>query len=255
VGPHAVRAGQLVYINDSALYLAPYDGKGALDEDSGSRRPPSMQIRVFVHEVDPMLASHVSLHEPFNEDLTAVAYSALFGGDPSAPLLANQSPVLRFGHGGGMPLVRDPLSRYGCGPYTQAYEGIILLLDRGECTFLEKLIYARDAGAAGAVVISDDDLPINPSANDEEVEAAGPTLNEVAVVVVTRSTGNLIENMVNAAEEAGTGQVMLAVDPERRSAATETRQAPTRTEDIRKQDSRQVLYLNGHPLANTRLMV
>ncbi|EIN10701.1 alpha mannosidase-like protein [Punctularia strigosozonata HHB-11173 SS5] len=256
LGPHAVRSGQIVYINDSALVLAPYDGQGPIDEDRGAIRALSMQMRIFVHDVDPMLDSQVSLREPADEDLVAIAYSALFGGDPSKPLRADQSPVLRFGHGEGMPLVRDTSNRFGCARYTQTYEDVIILLHRGECTFLEKLVHARDAGAAGAVVISDDDFPINPSAGEEDVQAAGASINEVALVVVTRSTGSLIESMMDLVDRGVSGQVMLAVEPEPQTATkARDRQAPTRTEDVRKRDPQQNLYLNGHPLVNTRLIV
>ena len=46
----------------------------------------------------------------------------------------------------------------------------IVLLHRGTCTFIEKLAYAKRAGARGVVVISDMDMAINPSAEAEELE-------------------------------------------------------------------------------------
>jgi hypothetical protein len=44
----------------------------------------------------------------------------------------------------------------GGGPIVLPYEGKIVLVERGECTFEEKARHAQDAGAIGVIVINSD---------------------------------------------------------------------------------------------------
>ena len=47
----------------------------------------------------------------------------------------------------------------------------------------------------------------------EEVEAAGPWINDVAVVVVRKSDADQVSRMLNSAQQHGLGMVKLVVEP------------------------------------------
>ncbi|EPQ59290.1 alpha mannosidase-like protein [Gloeophyllum trabeum ATCC 11539] len=251
LGPHAVKTGQLVYINDTELILAAVDGVGPVDSDQRHhRRSVDVHLRFFVNAVDPTLVGQVAMPELIDESFVT-AYTALFGADPRVSTEGGHP--IRFGHGHGVRVSRDRMNAFGCHTYARQYDDHALLVDRGGCTFLEKLLHAQAAGASGVVVISDDELPLNPSADQAEIEAAGTSLDEVVIVVLKKSAGENILDMLERAEMHGMGQLMVAVDPEGFSIPMEGRhQAKTlKVYD----DANRVLYLNGHPLLNTRLMV
>ncbi|OCH93594.1 alpha-mannosidase [Obba rivulosa] len=249
LGPYAVKTGQVVYINDTELVLAPYDGEHPVDEDKdkGRTREPEVALRFFIDYVDPMFEVP-RMHDAPTE-LATVASTALFGGDPA---VAPPAAAPLFGRGAGSRLVRDSANPYGCEPYAKMYDRDAILVRRGECTFLEKLTQAQAAGAVGIIVLSDEEMGINPSADAAELAAAGDRLDEGVVVVLRRSVGEVVETMVNSAEARGLGPVMVAVEPGTRTPAEETREARAAP---REQLTHRVLYLNGHPLVNTRLLV
>ena len=99
----------------------------------------------------------------------------------------------------------------------------------------------------------------------EEVEAAGPWINDVAVVVVRKSDADQVSRMLDSAQQHGLGMVKLVVEPwvgpadvdqdvggatgEKRQ-PQEREQKPTPTADPSR-----IMYLNNHPLLNTRLIV
>ncbi|OJA16963.1 hypothetical protein AZE42_00582 [Rhizopogon vesiculosus] len=231
VGPHAVRSGQVVYVNDSAL-LEPFpDPKLAY-------RSEDVRLRIFLDTVDPALGA-----ASFNGETYIKAYTAQFGGDLAA---IGGSSTLRFGRGVGTMVQQDKNNPLGCKPYETEFNGDAVLIHRGDCTFLEKLVYAREAGASGVVVVSDDDAAINPSATPEEIAAAGD-IDDVALVLLPHVVGKAVAAMVDAAGKFGYGHVMVAVDPE----------AQTRVETVDQPPGEigQILYINGHPLVNTRLML
>jgi len=182
--------------------------------------------------------------------------AALFGGDPSLSDLDHEP--LRFGHQDGVRLIQDHSNRYGCVPYEQMYLDEALLVDRGECTFLKKLLNAKEAGASGVIVINDDDTRISPSINEEEREEVGNTVDDVALVILTKSAGKTVIDMMKGTQHLGVGQVMFMVDPESRQVGV--RKRPTKyksSNDMEKlkDDIQKVLYLNGHALVNTRLVI
>jgi mannosidase alpha-like ER degradation enhancer 1 len=182
-------------------------------------------------------------------EVLVTGYTALFGADLSDMY---EEKGLRFVRGEGVRIVRDRTNSGGCLPYADKYDDVILLVNRRECTFLQKLVLARSAGAAGIVVISDTDIGINPSAADDELETVRE-LSDVAIVLLTRQAGEVVLNMLDWAESRGSGQVMVALDPERRSAMDGGDPLDERKE--KSPDPNRVLYLNGHPLLNTRLLV
>ncbi|KIJ70173.1 glycoside hydrolase family 47 protein [Hydnomerulius pinastri MD-312] len=235
LGPHAVRTGQLVYINDSALLLAEDEAKGP--------RNPDVRLRIFLDTVDPMLQARPGTLE-MNADVHVKAHTAMFGAD-----MSSTSKPLHFGHSDGIRIQRDKTNLLGCQPFDQDFAGDAVLLWRGDCTFLEKLINARNAGASGALVVSDDESAINPSATEEEIAAAGD-LDDVALVLLPQAAGKGIAAMVEAAGVFGYGHVLFSLDPEGWSG-----QAPKGTFDKEiPGEAPQVLYINGRPLLNTRLL-
>lgn len=255
VGPHAVRTGQIVYVNDSSLTLAPVSDKVPVDLDGKlSPRLPDVQLRFYVDIVDPMFQVQVGLESP--PEALVTAYTSLFGADLTALHLPEGEPV-RFGHGEGVLVSRDMTNPFGCSAYERTFDGDAVLVDRGDCTFLEKLTMAKRAGASGVVVISDDDMALNPSASPEEIIAAGD-ISDVSLVALKRSAGEIIISMMDSAEAYGMGQVILMVDPEGQSATTGGHQVPDGAaghQDWLPVDPMRVLYINGHALLNTRLMV
>lgn len=254
VGPFAVKTGQIVYVNDSDLVFAPAGGKKALNKPL---RFPVIDLRIFISYVDPLFQVQPGMYDRNFEDIV-IGHTALFGGDPiSHP----SGEPIRFGHGEGVRLVMDLENLNGCQPFAQQYDGEALVVYRGECTFLEKLINGKKAGASGVVVIHDEARGVNPSADEGELKSAGVSLDDVAIVVVGRPDGEAILAMMDAAETHGMGHAMLAVVPTDETMEEpkpeEPKTAPERDRSDRKAASEpaRVLYLNGHPLLNTRLMV
>lgn len=260
MGPYAVKTGQKVYFNDSSLVLGSVAGK---DQASmSSKRTPEVGLRFYLDYVDPMLQVGTLGMKDTITVTSVIAATALFGGDPTV------DPPLRFGHGqgDGVRIVRLPDNRLGCTEYSEVLlDNEAVVVDRGECTFLEKLVFAQRAGASGVVVLGTEEHHINPSAEKEEVEAAGPGIDDVAVVVVRKSDADQVSRMLDSAQQHGLGMVKLVVEPwvgpadvdqdvggatgEKRQ-PQEREQKPTPTADPSR-----IMYLNNHPLLNTRLIV
>lgn len=199
-----------------------------------------------------MLENQPSMHDLLSEDIVFTGFTAMFGGDPTTAPTGSEAHML-FGHGEGVPVARDEGNRFGCEPYTHPFEDDAILVSRGGCTFLEKLIHAMSAGASGVVVVSDSDTGLNPSASKEEIESAGEALNDVALVVLKQIDGRLLESMMDAADGVG-GRVWLAVEPEGPT-SDPAPEGETRRSKGAASDPPRLLYLNGHALLNTRLLV
>lgn len=254
VGPHAVRTGQIVYVNDTSLALTPVKDKTAADQERMRKsRQPDIQLRLHIDFVDPMFQVQAGATESLSEAYVT-AYTAFFGADLAVPPDPDQEPV-RFGHHDGVRLTRDPNNPLGCSTYDVSFEGEALLVQRGVCTFLEKLLMAKAAGASGIVIAGDEELGINPSADAAEVAAAG-NISDVALVALKRSAAQVVISMLDSVDAHGTGDVILMIDPEGYSGATllpdDTIADPQPHSPI---DPGRVLYVNGHPLLNTRLVV
>ena len=250
-----MKTGQKIYFNDSTLAIPPVGGK----IQTSSKRPPEVGLRLYLDYVDPML----QLGDPGSPGMqdvitetTVVAATALFAGDPTA------DPPLRFGHGhgDGVRVVRFPDNPLGCTAYNEVlFDNEAIVVNRGDCTFLEKLIFAQRAGASGVVVLGDEEQHINPSAEKGELDAAGPQLNEVAVVVLRKSDADMVTQMLDAAERLGLGTVKLVVEPsgglaEHHGEKDERAQKESQKK-LPEEEPIRVLYLNNHPLLNTRLLV
>lgn len=239
--------GQTVYINDTALVTL----LNHVKEKQTERRHVGVQLRIFIDFVDP--SSYISsAARGLVSDAVFTASTGLFAGDPTVPHLPNGKP-LRFGQGEGVGLVRDPNNPTGCREYKQMFADEAILVRRGECTFLEKLMRAHEAEASGIVVINDSDVGISPSANEEELKEIGDSLDDVVVVVLRESDGRQVLAMMDAAEDHHAGRVVLA--PESMQYDTASVEHRWIQEDFRFAEEDPVLYINGHALLNTKLLV
>ncbi|KAI0049615.1 glycoside hydrolase family 47 protein [Auriscalpium vulgare] len=249
LGPHTVHTGQIVYLNDSALSLTAADGLQAQEENA---RASDVQLRFYMDYLDAAFDMAVGGSDLFTE-LVLTAHPGMFGGNPSIPDPDNERP-LRFGRGEGVTLVRDPLNPFGCKPYDKIYSEEAIFALRGECTFLEKLLFAQAAGASGVVVLGTSEAAVNPSAGADELHGVEDRLEDVAIVVIKQSDGRLLAEMLDNAEKQGIGRVVLALD-QNDGAVARARDADEREGWRNKSDKRRVLYVNGRPLLNTVLMI
>ncbi|KAF7355218.1 alpha-1,2-Mannosidase [Mycena sanguinolenta] len=208
LGHYDVRAGHTVYINDSSIF-SPAD---PFDDGTGIQRALDLPLRFFTQSTDTLSEAQAGFPELLNMmDFLGMGYTALFWP------------------GTGLPVYRDDANTFGCVPYAQPLQDAVIVVQRGECTFLQKLLMVKNAGAAGVLVVSDEDMPINPTADAKELEDAGD-LSDIA----RRSAG---------------GQVVLQVDPERFSSVV-----PDVVQEADPAKVHKILYLNGHPLLNTQLL-
>ncbi|KAA1466194.1 alpha-mannosidase [Dentipellis sp. KUC8613] len=247
IGPHTVHSGQIVYLNDPALAIAAQTQR----THHHNNRFPDIPVRFFIDSLDPMFGTRIS--EPVVYDLPAIGHTALFGGNPFG--LTPSGAPLRFGHGEGVAIVRDKANPFGCQPYTQTFTNEALLVQRGECTFLEKLQKAQEAGASGVVVTSEEEVAINPSASTNELQAIGTSLDEVAMVVLRKSDAKMLNTMLDVSEGDRIGQVMMVLNPSEYTEESEVSNEGKQDEKTSAGVPKSILYLNGHALLNTRLLV
>ena len=259
MGPYSVKTGQIVYVNDSYLLLAPLDGKGDIDGDGvgKKRRANDVELRIYFDLLSSPDAIF-QLQQDVPSEAFIAGYIGMFGADPTAS--GSDGKPIRFGHGEGILLIGYSSNPFGCEPYKQKFTCEALFVYRGDCTFLEKLIFAQRAGASGVVVLGDEEQHINPSAEKGELDAAGPQLNEVAVVVLRKSDADLVTQMLDAAERLGLGTVKLIVEPsgglaEQHGENDGERAQKEGQKKVSEEEPIRVLYLNNHPLLNTRLLV
>ncbi|TDL29347.1 alpha-mannosidase [Rickenella mellea] len=257
LGPHKVLSGQTVYVNDTDLGGTYADVSTVVDDFFATGlRPKDLPLRFFISSNDPSFEVPPDVQETVAE-ITAMSYPALFGANPVVLSKDGQPP--RFGHGKGVRVMRVAANTHGCDTYdhNSFLEDSVVLMHRGQCTFLLKLLNAAAAGAAGVVVINYDDFPINPSAEESEILAAGKFLDEVVAVVLSNSSGEEITDMMDSVEANGFSELMMSVEPEGQSGVPESREIFDRLSNERKRtrEKAKVLYLNGHPLLNTRLLI
>jgi ER degradation enhancer, mannosidase alpha-like 1 len=251
VGHYTVRPGQVVYINDSSIFLTP--GKDVnTAEGELHQRDAEIQLRMFSSDTNPLIQDQDGNHDSQVIDLSLTGYSAHFGADLSRAVThpPKESPRIRSSE--GVTVRRDSENLRGCDSYKQSYSDSVLLVHRGDCTFLEKIIKARDASAAGVIVISNTDMGINPTASRDELALAGD-LSDVGLVLLTNQVGQAFENMLVASEQLQHGQIMLALE-HTQDGVEDSGQTPVDKETEAKDPNRN-LYINGHPLINTRLLI
>jgi len=256
----------MVYINDSTIFMPPAkDTRTIVPRNS---RDSDVQLRLFLNTMDSEIG--VQLTNLGNTDLglRLTAFTAFFGADLTVRAIEPHDKLPRMARGGGLPLFRDSGNLKGCLPYEHVYLDSVLVVERGDCTFLEKLLEARHAGAAGILVIGNDETAINPTADAQEAEEAGD-ISDVGLLLLAKTAGNVLLHLMETVDtHLGTGQVMMAIhqDPLVRSDRGTTFQklqgeepldVSEKVENDKYQDTSnsRILYINGHPLLNTRLLV
>ncbi|CAK5275566.1 unnamed protein product [Mycena citricolor] len=244
LGHYDVRAGHLVYINDTTIFGHP-DGT----KDSDHVRPLDMPMRFHIESASELGTDIYTGHPDLLDtaDVFVSGYTALFGAVLASGASSKGLP-LRMDSEAGLAVARDPSNHYGCEMYDQAMPDVVVLVQRGECTFLEKLLMAKAAGAAGVLVVSTEQVALNPTADRLELEKAGD-LSDVGLLVLPPDVGLLVYNMLDRTEERG-GQVVLQLDPEQLPLLPEPAEAQTA-----EAASPKIMYLNGLPLLNTRLLI
>lgn len=226
-----------------------------MTQDELHQRDSEIHLRIFSSNVNPTFQVQNSKPESQVLDLSLVGYSAQFGADLSQAVVHPTNEIPRMKRSKGVVVRRDPDNLRGCDPYKQLYPDSVLLIHRGDCTFLEKLLKARDALAAGIIVISNDDVVINSTANGDELALAGD-LSDVGFVLLTNEVGQAFENLLVASDEVEAGQIMLALERTQDLGSIEdTGHTPVETKEREAKDPNRILYINGLPLINTRLLV
>ena len=222
-----------------------------MDQDALHHRDAEIRLRIFSSDTNPTLKT---LNNNQEIDLSLKAYSAQFGADLSYAVTysTNESPRIRSGK--GVAVRRDPENLQGCNSYEKPYPDSVLLVHRGDCTFLEKLVKARDATAAGVIVISSEDTPINPSASREDLALVGD-LSDVGLVLLTKTVGQAFENVVVVSEKLYSEEIMLALDHTQDGGSVEDTGETSADKETEVKDLNRNLYINGHPLINTRLLI
>lgn len=261
VGPYTVHTGQVVYLNDSRL-------AGGLDtRQPAENRAPDIRARFYADDpsanpalfaLDDYMRDATNLETFYSTEaegrsryIDVVAQTALFGGDPTR--LHSASQLQHASNPSGVVVLRENGNHLGCTPFARAYADAdtVLLLGRGQCTFLEKLRHAKEAGAAGIVVVSDEESKIQPSIDPSEHALAG-ALDDVVALVLRASEGARISAMLDAAELNG-GRIVMVLEPDGDGEdISDGVEIVVEDEGI---PDRRVLHINGHPLLNTQLLV
>jgi mannosidase alpha-like ER degradation enhancer 1 len=245
VGHHSVRPGHTVYINDSNIFHT-------AEEDANPpqiERELQVQLRIFSPNME--LASRASkIISSGVVDVSVTGYTASFGADLSLSHILNASSM-SIALPEGVPIRHEDLNRHGCIPFARSYPDSALMVRRGQCTFLEKLLYARAASASVVIIISDDNRATNPTADADELEAAGD-LSGAAVILLPKKTGEALEDMLIATSKLGTTEIRISVDANRSEGHGDELE---RSHVEKDEETSRVLYINGHPLINTRLLV
>jgi mannosidase alpha-like ER degradation enhancer 1 len=183
--------------------------------------------------------------------MTANVFTGGFGTD----LSSTAPPTTPFTHGQALPLYWEEGNTFGCDPFHASSVDGVVVVYRGECTFLEKLFNAKQAGAQGVVVISDSDKLVTPSANDLELSVTG-NVDDVFIVVVGSSDGDRFVELTVQASEAGHGKTFIELVRTPVDEGDESPMpTPTETQTHKTPIQDRYLFLNGIPLTNTRLLV
>jgi hypothetical protein len=159
-----------------------------------------------------------------------------------------------------------------------APEASIVFVKRGGCTFLRKLVAAKNAGFNGVIVWNSQDEAsesptlgglVTPSIDERDKEYAERELNDVAIVVIGREDGTALDAMTRLAQSKETAQgenadvvVEVFVDSPPLLAGDQgdglepvASEEPFRAENIEDDEARRpsprILHINGLALRNT----
>lgn len=254
MGHYSVRPGQVVYINDSSIFPPGADNNIAQDELL--RRDAEVFLRIFTRQTDPMLQVKPKPLDAEFIDVSVVGYASKFGADLSSYALSQQSEeTIAMRNPEGLAIRRDAENFHGCDPYDKSFPDSVLLVHRGHCTFLEKLVHARDASAAGVIIVSDEEMGINPTANADELAAVGD-LSNIGIVLLTKTIGQALEEMIVVSEKLQSAQIIVSLLHTQNSGnQDDSGRMLVEQEEEQPKDPNRILYINGHALINTRLLV
>ena len=162
------------------------DGSGTNNANFGT--PPDGQnprMQMYVWNVSS-LSFLLRVNQPSN---IAKQYSAALAG--FGPKLTT-TPI-----SGNLVLVSDGTSNpsLGCNDFTNgsSINGQIALIDRGTCTFLEKVQFAQNAGAKAVIMIN------NVSGNPITMGGTGGTGITIPSIMVTKVDGDILKNALKTA--------------------------------------------------------
>ncbi|KAG9034693.1 alpha mannosidase-like protein [Tulasnella sp. JGI-2019a] len=289
VGTHAVKASQKIYFADRRL-LRNDDGMDrGLDAVHQLHRERLVPLRFSLERsyAKGVPASQSILSAP--KDLLTDGITANFGNHPAKEMKHADwvATTPRFGRGWpSLPLARPPAyNEYGCRAHTSStvyeeelyydndspflprpYEGMVVLLKRGECTFFEKLDLASMAGASGIVITSDE--PVTPTLLPEEdqFQTAQMYLSHVGLVIVSGAQNvEVLEKMVDLSQTSSSGmQVMVHVEAdapvaevvkeEKKPAIVVPLDKREMHASLRKQIPSRPLYINNKRVKNSVLL-
>jgi mannosidase alpha-like ER degradation enhancer 1 len=249
VGPHAVRGGQKVHVNDTLFSATIFQNPVSIREHV---RDVLLFFRVMVGDLLPEEFLGMSVAD---KSLTLRAFTATFGADFNAQGITKEKTRLSSPN---LKLLRDNANPQGCQPYSLTPISIthddILVVDRGDCSFVEKLRFASKAGAAGVIVISDEDDPMNASKDPaEEVD----DLADSGLVVLTSSSGKALMNLMEIAHKEQTF-VAVAVEQEvvvEVQQPPESARTPVKEEELPAEGEMKYIYLGGKPIMNMIILV
>ena len=238
-----------MYVNDSTLRF------GANSQANDLQRKPDIRLRFHLDAIDSTLPFPSGLASMEHD---ATAYTSLFGGDPASSLTEDGqiSKPLRFS--GTSPLLvihPDESNRKGCSPYEAGtvQPDAVLFVERGGCTFIQKLSLGKAAGAAGVIIASDTNDRINPSADSDEVEFARLQLSDVALVVVSQKDAQIVSDLLRHGSTYGV-RVLMLVEHQGKSASPHA-ETNWKDWDRNSRAEPRILYVNGRPLINAELLV
>jgi len=249
-----VRQGEKVYFNDSLLFGGPGEGEVAVQQP----RARSVPIKFYTN---PPPRADLAATEMATSEFIVDACTGDFGIDVDAirkttfPATSNHST---FGFSGAH-LVRFPDNPLGCSPYndpTQRLVDAMAYIGRGDCLFVEKLAHARRAGALGIIVWHDSEERLNPSSEPEDLELYGDDLDGGAILVIPYSAAVFVQGQL-LLEETQPDKHMVMVSLEKDWPEQLLGEDPTLPTQPTKTNVRsgRILFINGHAMVNTELLV
>jgi ER degradation enhancer, mannosidase alpha-like 1 len=241
VGPHAVHAGQKVHITDALFASTLWKNPGESD------RRHDTHIVFKIVEIE-MIGQRPPLIPDNQKSLRLTGFSALFGADVGSGHWTTKPDVSSSTN---LKVIRPESNLLGCNdfPLDSFQKDDIVLIDRGGCTFVEKLRNASKAGASAVIVISDKEEPLNPSSDpSEKID----DLVQTGLVVITQEGGNLLLALLDLAQsrdfyvtaeiEPDLGEAIYSGSENRGDQVDEGRSEP------------RYIFLAGKPILNMIIM-
>jgi mannosidase alpha-like ER degradation enhancer 1 len=237
-----------VYINDPNAFRTPGEDSN-LAQSELRRRELQVQLRIFSPDIESVSNDNIM-------DLSITGYTASFGADLSSSHILNTSSAAypAIVRPEGVPIQYEDLNPHGCVSFENRYPDSALIVQRGKCTFLQKLLYARAASASAIIIINDNNLALNPTADPDELHAAGD-VGDAAVILLPKKIGEALEDMIIATGKSETAEIRISVDTKGLGGVGDLKPSLPVGKDKKDKDATRILYINGHPLINTRLLV